>query len=465
MPKDFRQFLAVMERESPEDVVRIRREVDPRFEVTALQQHLEDLGRYPLVIFENVLNLKRKPSGFRLATNVFATREKIALALDLPKEQWRMETSIEFARRSLTPIKPVVVTSSEAPVHEVVRTGDEVDLFELPVVTHHVMDGFPYLVDAVVAADPETGVHNSSHHRQLIKDRNHTGIWMSPRHLWNYFNRAEEMGKPLPIAHVHGHHPGFFLGSEALVPMDADEYQHIGGVLGEPLRLVPSVSFGERLMVPADAEVVIEGQILPGVRDAEGPFGEFTGYYGPQRWGPVVEVTAITHRRDPIWLNILVGHPDTALLGGIPKEAGIYEMVKAAVPTVKAVHFPISGTCRFHAYISIDKKVEGEAVQAAMAAFPYHDELKHIIVVDADVDPFNEREVLWAMATRVQPDVDVNIIREVRGGSLDPSSTRHAVGSKMIIDATKPVTRAFAERIAVPQDVLKRVRLEDYLDG
>jgi 2,5-furandicarboxylate decarboxylase 1 len=465
MPKDFRQFLAVMERESPEDVVRIRREVDPRFEVTALQQHLEDLGRYPLVIFENVLNLKRKPSGFRLATNVFATREKIALALDLPKEQWRMETSIEFARRSLTPIKPVVVTSSEAPVHEVVRTGDEVDLFELPVVTHHVMDGFPYLVDAVVAADPETGVHNSSHHRQLIKDRNHTGIWMSPRHLWNYFNRAEELGKPLPIAHVHGHHPGFFLGSEALVPMDADEYQHIGGVLGEPLRLVPSVSFGERLMVPADAEVVIEGQILPGVRDAEGPFGEFTGYYGPQRWGPVVEVTAITHRRDPIWLNILVGHPDTALLGGIPKEAGIYEMVKAAVPTVKAVHFPISGTCRFHAYISIDKKVEGEAVQAAMAAFPYHDELKHIIVVDADVDPFNEREVLWAMATRVQPDVDVNIIREVRGGSLDPSSTRHAVGSKMIIDATKPVTRAFAERIAVPQDVLKRVRLEDYLDG
>jgi 2,5-furandicarboxylate decarboxylase 1 len=465
MPKDFRQFLAVMERESPEDVVRIRREVDPRFEVTALQQHLEDLGRYPLVIFENVLNLKRKPSGFRLATNVFATREKIALALDLPKEQWRMETSIEFARRSLTPIKPVVVTSSEAPVHEVVRTGDEVDLFELPVVTHHVMDGFPYLVDAVVAADPETGVHNSSHHRQLIKDRNHTGIWMSPRHLWNYFNRAEELGKPLPIAHVHGHHPGFFLGSEALVPMDADEYQHIGGVLGEPLRLVPSVSFGERLMVPADAEVVIEGQILPGVRDAEGPFGEFTGYYGPQRWGPVVEVTAITHRRDPIWLNILVGHPDTALLGGIPKEAGIYEMVKAAVPTVKAVHFPISGTCRFHAYISIDKKVEGEAVQAAMAAFPYHDELKHIIVVDADVDPFNEREVLWAMATRVQPDVDVNIIREVRGGSLDPSSTRHAVGSKMIIDATKPVTRAFAERIAVPEDVLKRVRLEDYLDG
>jgi 2,5-furandicarboxylate decarboxylase 1 len=200
------------------------------------------------------------------------------------------------------------------------------------------------------------------------------------------------------------------------------------------------------------------------VRDAEGPFGEFTGYYGPQRWGPVVRVTAITHRRDPIWLNILVGHPDTSILGGIPKEAGIFEAVKAALPTVQAVHFPISGSCRYHAYISIDKKVDGEPVQAAMAAFPHHDELKHIIVVDSDIDAFNEREVLWAMATRVQPDTDINILKEVRGGSLDPSATRHAVGSKMIIDATRPVGRPFAERIAVPDEVMQRIRLQDYLD-
>ena len=464
MPKDLRHFLARMEKELPSDVVRVKKTVDPRFEVTAIQQHLENEGRFPLVLFENVLNLKGEPSGFRLMSNAFASREKVALALDLAKEQWRMETSLEFARRAQNPIKPVVVTRAEAPVQEVVRVGDEVDLFDLPVVTHHTMDGYPYLVDAVIAADPETGSYNSSHHRQLIKDKNHLGLWMSPRHLWNYCQRAEKMGKPLPIAHVHGHHPGFFLGSEALIPMEADEYEHIGGVLGEPLRLVPSASFGERLMVPADAEVVIEGEVLPGVRDAEGPFGEFTGYYGPQRWGPVVRVTAITHRQDPIWLNILVGHPDTSILGGIPKEAGIYEAIKAALPTVKAVHFPISGCCRFHAYISIDKKVDGEAVQAALAAFPHHDELKHIIVVDSDVDAFNEREVLWAMATRVQPDTDVNIIKEVRGGSLDPSATRHAVGSKMIVDATRPVGRAFAERIAVPDEVMKRIRLQDYIE-
>ncbi len=463
MAKDLRQFLNRMEKELPNDILRVSKAVDPKFEVTAIQQHLENGERFPLVLFENVLNLKGKPSGFRLLSNAFATRDKVALALDLSREHWRMELSLEFARRVREPIKPVVVTRREAPVQEVVRAGDDADLYDLPVVTHHTMDGYPYLVDAVVAADPETGVYNSSHHRQLVKDERHLGLWMSPRHLWNYFRRAEETGRPLPIAHVHGHHPGFFLGSEALIPMEADEYEHIGGVLGEPLRLVPSVSFGERLLVPADAEVVVEGEVLPGVRDAEGPFGEFTGYYGPQRWGPVVRVTAITHRRDPIWLNILVGHPDTSILGGIPKEAGIYEAIKAALPTVRAVHFPISGSCRFHAYISIDKKVDGEAVQAALAAFPHHDELKHIIVVDSDVDAFNEREVLWAMATRVQPDIDVNIIREVRGGSLDPSATRHAVGSKMIIDATRPIGRAFAERIAVPEEVMKRVRLQDYV--
>jgi 2,5-furandicarboxylate decarboxylase 1 len=370
---------------------------------------------------------------------------------------------VEFARRSRNRVKPVIVPRDQAPVKQVVKVGDEVDLRTLPVITHHEMDGYPYLVDAVVAPDPDTGVYNSSHHRMLVRGKNELGLWMSPRHLWDYFRRAEERGEPLPIAHVVGHHPAFYLGSEAIVPIDEDEYEVIGGILGEPLRLTPSESFGERLLVPADAELVIEGEVLPGVRDAEGPFGEFTGYYGPQRWSPVVRVTAITHRKDPIYMNILVGHPDTAILGGIPKEAGIWEELKRSLPNVVGVHFPISGCCRFHAYIAIEKKVEGEGVTAGLAALPYHDELKHVVVVDSDIDPFNEREVLWAVATRVQPDKDVVIIPNARGGTLDPSAERHAVGSKMIIDATKPVDRPFAERIRVPQSVMERIKLEEWI--
>lgn len=463
MAKDLRYFLNKVQQEMPEDYVVVEKEVDPKFEITAIQQHLENEGKFPLLMFENVKSVNGKPSGFRVATNAFATREKVALALDLPKEQWRMETSFEFARRANKPIKPIIIDKKDAPVKEVIITGDDLDMRDLPVLTHHEMDGYPYLPDAVIAADPETGSYNSSHHRMIINSKDESRIWMSPRHLWNYYMRAQEKGESLPIAHVLGHHPGFFLGSEAISSMDCDEYDTIGGVLGEPLRLVPSETYGDRLMVPADAELIIEGEIVPNCHEAEGPFGEFTGYYGPQRWSPVVKIKAITHRKNPIYLNILVGHADTAILGGIPKEAGIFEEIKRAIPGVKAVHFPISGTCRFHAYISLKQRIDGEGRVAAIAAFPHHDELKHIIVVDDDVDPFNEREVMWAMATRVQPDTDVIIMSDLRGGSLDPSSIKHAVGSKMIIDATRPVSRPFAERIKIPDEVMQRINLKDYI--
>lgn len=463
MVKDLRSFLKDLEQQMPEDIVRIKKEISPRFEITAIQQHLENDNRFPLVIFEKVQNLKGELSPFKVMSNVFATRQKCAVALGLSKDQWRMETSLEFAKRSTNLVKPIIVNKEEAPVKEVVKMGDELDLLDLPVITHHEMDGYPYLADAVIAADPDTGVYNSSHHRMIIAGKDESRIWMSPRHLWNYYMRAQEKGQPLPIAHVLGHHPGFFLGSEALVSMETDEYEVIGGVLGEPLRLVPSEAYGNRLLVPADAEIVVEGEIVPNSRDAEGPFGEFTGYYGPQRWSPVVKIKAITYRKDAYYMNILVGHADTAILGGIPKEAGIYEEVKKSVPGVKAVHFPISGTCRFHAYISMEKRVDGEGKVAAIASLPYHDELKHVIVVDSDVDPFNEREVMWAVATRVQAGDDVEIIRRVRGGSLDPSSYIHAVGDKMLIDATKPVSRPYAERIRVPKDVMDRINLEEWL--
>jgi 2,5-furandicarboxylate decarboxylase 1 len=463
MPKDLRTFLKDLEKQMPEDIVRIKKEISPKFEITAIQQHLENQDKYPLLIFEKVKNLKGDLSPMRVMTNVFATRQKCTVAMDLTKEKWRMETSMEFAKRCGNLIKPKIVGKKEAPVKEVIQTGKDVDLRDLPVLTHHLMDGYPYLVDAIVAADPETGVYNSSHHRMYIRGKDELGLWMSPRHLWNYCQRAAEKGKALPMAHVLGHHPGFYLGTEALVSMETDEYEVIGGVLNEPLRLVASEAYGDKLLVPADAEIVVEGEVLPEVRDAEGPFGEFTGYYGPQRWGPVVKVKAITYRKDAYYMNILVGHPDTSILGGIPKEAGIYEEVKKSVPGVKAVHFPISGCCRFHAYISIDKRVDGEGKVAAIASLPYHDELKHVIVVDSDVDPFNEKEVMWALATRVQAGDDVDIIRRVRGGSLDPSSTIHAVGDKMLIDATKPISRPYAERIKVPQDVMDRIKLDEWI--
>jgi 2,5-furandicarboxylate decarboxylase 1 len=377
-----------------------------------------------------------------------------------------MELSLEYSKRQYTYIKPEIISKKESPVKDVIKIGNDVDLRELPIVTHHEMDAGAYFTTTVIAQDPNlNGTYNSSHHRMLIRGKNETGIYMSPRHLWDYYTRAEAKGESLPIAQVIGHHPAWYLGSEKLGEggVTVSEYDVIGGVFNEPVRVTPSEVYGERLLVPADAEIVIEGEILPRERDAEAPFGEFTGYYGPQKWCPIVKIKAITRRKDAIFQNIFVGHPDTQILGGIAKEGGVYRQIKSVIPTVKAVHFPISGCCRFHVYVSIEQRNEGDAVSAALAALPLFDEIKHVLVVDDDIDVFNEREVLRAVATRLQADKGVQIIRNARGGTLDPSQTATTMGSKMIIDATKPVDRPFAEMIKVPKDVMTRVKLIDWI--
>jgi 2,5-furandicarboxylate decarboxylase 1 len=242
-----------------------------------------------------------------------------------------------------------------------------------------------------------------------------------------------------------------------------DDYRVIGGLMDEPLSLVESETWGSDFMVPADAEAIIEGEVLPGVREAEGPFGEWPGYYGPQRLSWVIDVKAITHRRDAIWQNIFTAHRETWVLGGIPKEGEVFEAVKAYVPSVRGVHFPFSGNCRLHCYISIDQHEEGEAKQAALIALATCDFIKYVVVVDADVDPFNEGEVLWAVATRCQPSEDIDVIRQVKSTPLDPSIPGYTNGSKMVINATLPRRKSFSVRVQVPQRVLDQVRLEDYI--
>ena len=217
-------------------------------------------------------------------------------------------------------------------------------------------------------------------------------------------------------------------------------------------------------MVPADAEIIIEGVVPPNVREIEGPFGEFPGTYGPQRLRWVIDVKAITHRTDAVYQDVFVGHPDDRVQGGIPKEGRLFNRIKGVVPTVKAVHLPPSGVCRFHCYISIDKRVDGESKQAALIALGEVDFIKHVVVVDGDIDPFDEQSVMWAVATRVQADQDVDIIKNVKGNTLDPSQTDDIMTTKMIVDATRPVRRPTPERIRIPDEVMAKMQLEDYVD-
>jgi 2,5-furandicarboxylate decarboxylase 1 len=443
--KDFQSFLAGIDRSLPGAyVVDEQHGFDPRLEFSAYVAHLEKRGQYAILRSDRVASLNGTQAAFPVVTNLFATRVAIAAALDLPPACAGVELALEYARRAACQLEPVILSPREAPVREVVAKPD---LHQLPVLTHHLADRGPYLTPVGVARDPETGVYNASFHRAMVVDERHLTIFMEKRHLWDYYSRAREQGRPLPFACVLGHHPGFFLGSCALTGLDSDEYRTIGGILGEPLRLVPSETFGADLLVPADAEMVVEGRILPDAFADEGPFGDFTGYYSPAAKAPLMEVTAITHRRGAILIDVFVGHRDHALLGSVPKEGGVYERVRSIVPGVRAVNLPQSGTGRLHCYVAIEKRVEGEPRLAAMAALTASELIKHVIVVDDDIDVYDDGEVLWAMATRMQADRDVDIIRGVKGSRLDPSAPDPDYAAKLIIDATRPLGMPYAERL------------------
>jgi 2,5-furandicarboxylate decarboxylase 1 len=264
----------------------------------------------------------------------------------------------------------------------------------------------------------------------------------------------------LLIALVLGLHPLWALGALHVGAAEEDELAVIGGLLGEPLEVVRGETVD--LPVPACAEIVIEGEIPPGVREPEGPFSEFTGYSLGERMRQVVHVKAVTRRGDALFHDINVAHADHMVLSTIPMEANLLKAVRAAVPSTQGVRIPAP----FTAYLSIEKRVEGQSMNALLAALGTELYLKRVVVVDHDVDVFDDYRVQWAIATRCQPHRDLFIVPGARGSDLDPSSQPDGFTSKIGIDATaKPLLKDFADRNRIPPEVLERIRLEDYLGG
>jgi 2,5-furandicarboxylate decarboxylase 1 len=453
MVKDLRGFIAALETQSPEDIVRIKKPISPRYEMSAILTHLEKRKRSPLLCFDNVEGGKAP-----VVINAQASRRLMALALECKPE----DLARTFSERQSKPIPPIEV--NDAPVHEITIFGAEIDLTKIPILTHYDVNAAPYITAGiVVAADPETGVRNTSYNRLMMAGKKELRIFMAiGRHLWTLHNKLERRNEPLPIAIVIGVHPLFSLGAQAFTPADQDEYAIIGAMMGEPLRLVKAKTVS--VLVPADAEMVIEGKILPHVRRVEGPFGEFTGHAVSQDERQIIEVTAITHRKNYIFQDVHAGYTEHKLMGAVPREAALLKAVRQTVPTVKEVCMPVSGNCRFHAYISISKRTPGQAKNAICAAFAADMLLKHVVVVDDDIDVFDEEQVLWAVSNRFQADRDLVVIAGAQGSELDPSAGPGGVNSKMGLDATKPLT-GFPPELRVPEEVMKRIRLEDFLPG
>ena len=263
------------------------------------------------------------------------------------------------------------------------------------------------------------------------------GVLLLPRHTLHYFRMAEEAGEGLEIALVIGVHPACILASQAIAALDSDEMEIAGALLGRPIEMVKCRT--NRVRVPAHAEIVIEGRILPKVREPEGPFGEFPQYYGPRADREVIQVDAITHRKNAIFHTIVGGGVEHLLLGGIPREATLLDHLQRSFPSVHDVRLTRGGTCRYHLAVKIDKKSQGEPKNIIMGAFGGHYDIKQVVVVDMDVNIDDETEIEWAVATRFQADRDLVIVSGAQGSKLDPSSD-NGISAKMGIDATKPLS-------------------------
>jgi 2,5-furandicarboxylate decarboxylase 1 len=340
-----------------------------------------------------------------------------------------------FQDASLNPIASQEV--ADAPCQAVVH--HQVDLLkQLPIPTHNEHDSGAYITAGLlITRNPRTGIQNVSIHRLQVSSANRLGALLLPRHALAFFQEVESTGEDLEVAVVIGADPLTLLASQAIVPIDHDELEIAGALHGRPLPVVRCVT--NRIRVPAEAEIVLEGRLLANVRELEGPFGEFPQYYGERAERHVIEVDAVTHRLAPLFHTIVGGGLEHLLLGGIPREATLLAHLRRSFPGVCDVHLAKGGVCRYHLYVQLDKRSEGEAKNVILGAFGGHYDLKHVVVVDLDVDIHNPTEVEWAIATRFQADRDLVLVHEAQGSKLDPS-TRDGVGSKMGYDATVPLS-------------------------
>ena len=450
MTRDLRGFLAQYERENPKEFCRIKRQVDPRYEVAAILTKLEEARKLPIIYYEDV-----KGSTFPVVTNVYSTRKKVASSIGTDPRKFRER----YLEAIANPIAEKIV--SDGPVMEESVDEKKVDLKFLPMMTYHEGDVAPYITAGMVLAeDPDTGKVNASFNRLMYKGKNRAGIFMTiGKHLHEIYSKMEERGKPLPISISLGNHPAWALGTLYIGSFGVSELGIIGGLLGAPAEVIRG-KLGT--VIPAHAEIVLEAVVEPEVREEEGPFAEFSGYATGKGLRPVLTIKSMHRRKGAIYQDICGGqHREHLVMATIPMEAVIFQAVKGAVPTLMDVHVPAP----FSLVVSIKKRFPGQAQSAIIAAFSAEMYLKHVIVVDDDVDISNLQEVIWAVATRVQADRDIVVIPGARGSSLDPSSGAEGVVTKMGIDATaKPSLATFPKRNKVPQEVMDRLKLSDYVN-
>ncbi len=435
--KDLRDFLIRLESEG--QLLRVEKEVLPEPDISAAAYAAGKIPNGPAVLFEKIRGYDRK----KVAMNVHGSWRNYALMLDLPIDTPLQQLFHELVKRSERyPLSSKVV--DRAPLKETILTKN-INIFEiLPVFRVNDYDGGPYLSKAVVVSqDPEEPKNqNLGIYRLQVKDKDRLGIQTSPQHdIAVNLRKAEELNQPLPVAIAIGNDPAIALAAGMPLQYEEDEYEMAGALRGEPAEIIRAETVD--LMVPAGAEVVLEGEIVPRKRTIEGPFGEYPGFYSATMKQAEIRIKAITLRKDPIvFENLYIGKPWSEhdyLIGPITS-ATLYRQLKAMAPEVVSVN-----AMYCHGYgtiVSTKSRIAGYAkiIAAKLLATPHGLVYpKLIVIVDEDIDPFNLNEVMWALVTRFRPDRDLILIPNAPGSTLDPTGHPPGLTTRMILDATKPV--------------------------
>lgn len=419
-------FLSDYQAAHPDDVCVVDRDVSLDQDITAVVWELADRGQHPLLRFPRVEGADRE-----VVTNMFASRVRIERMLGADPG----ELHDRYQRLAAGAL--AMAELDDGPIAGRVDTGDRIDLFGLPLLTHFATDRGPYITSGIVVAeDPDGGRGNLSYHRSVVASPTSLGTSLHSRgDLWRLLEDAAGSGRRLPVAMVIGAHPLFMLAASARAPFDVDEREIAGGLLGAPLDVVRTPEHG--LRVPASAEVVLEGEIDPAADEDEGPFGEFSGYSSDRSTRNRIDVCTVMQREGAVWVDVVGGNSHEHLnLGRVPREAEMIAKLKDRFPSVVGVHYPNSGT-HFHCYVAVDQRRPGEARQVLLGLLGWDPYLKTVVAVDADVDIGADEDVLWALATHFQPEQDMIVIGGLPGSALDPSADKLGTTSRLALDATR----------------------------
>lgn len=429
---------------APNDRFRLRAFVDllrQENELQTVDQPVE-LGEIASYLDGNPKAVHIKSVGaerMEVVGNVAGSRRRLALAFGVPESQLLQET----IRRLKTPIAPVEVPSAKAAVHEIVLTGDKADFLSLPVHLQHTFDGGLYISASIDVSRSLDGTkRNIGYRRLMIRGRQHAGVdLLAPSDLRAAYAQMVEKKKPMPISFVIGSHPVDSIAAVSMTHVD-DEIELMGALRQEAVPLVKCVT--NDLMVPADAEMILEGYLDEGGwREPEGPFGEYLGYYGGMKTNPIFHLTAITMRKDALFQTATISgrhlaQTDTAQMCALRTEVTAWAALENAIREPIAMYCPASSGGMYNLRLSMRQRYPGEVRNAIAAIHGSNADVKNVFVVDDDIDVFSDEQMEWALATRFQVSRDLVSGTDFRAIPLDPSLLGARTGSKAGFDLTLP---------------------------